>query len=138
MSKPDGPRMTAAETMVQVLKFTLSNLRPPIPPPAAHDLEPALHPAQLGDLRQLAVVDPLHAVAESRLDVADVLDQAQEAADLDRCRLVAPPQRPVEGDVALDEGRSHGHRGPGRRQAGLVPGVADRALRGKALQGLDH
>src|SRR5437588_12143144 len=99
MSRPEDPRMTAADRIVQPLKFMLSNLRPPIPPPAAHHLEAALHPAQLGDLRQLAVVDPLHAVAERRLDVADVLDQAQEATDLDRRRLVAPPERPVEGEV---------------------------------------
>src|SRR5258708_27596935 len=135
MSRPEDPRMTAADRTVQPLKFMVSSLSPPIPPPAADHLEAALHPAQLGDLRQLAVVDPLDAVAKRRLDVADVLDQAQEAADLDRRRLVAPPERTVEVDVALDEARAHRHRRPGRGEAGLVPGVAHRALRVEALQG---
>src|SRR5437588_759300 len=113
MSTPTDARMTAADRIVQLLKFMRSDS-------FASSLEPALHPAQLGDRRQLSFVDPLDAVAQRLLDVADVRHQAQETADLDRRRLVASPQRPVEGDVALDERGAQRHRRPGRRETGLV------------------
>src|ERR1700688_103245 len=100
MSTPTDARMTAADRIVQPLKFmrsgSLASLHhsPSLQPILSRHLEPALHPAQLGDRRQLSLVDALDAVAQRLLDVADVRHQPQEAADLDRRRLVAPPQRP--------------------------------------------
>src|SRR5215471_17841123 len=86
------------------------------------------HAAQLAAARQLAGVDALDAVAERALDVADVLDQPHEAADLDRGGLIGAPHRAVEREVALDEARAQRDRGPGRRQADLMAGVADRPV----------
>src|SRR5262245_26124137 len=62
------------------------------------------HAPQLAPRRQLAFVNPLDAVAERPLDVADVAHEAEQAPDLHRGRLVAPPHRTIERDVALDEG----------------------------------
>src|SRR5690606_15691656 len=87
---------------------------------------------------QFGVVDPLHAVAEGRLDGADVADQAAQAAGLDGRGLVGAPHGAVEGDVALDEGGAEGDGGQGGLQAGLVAGVADGDVRVLLLEGVDH
>src|SRR5688572_28925524 len=94
--------------------------------------------AQLGPAGQLAGVDALDAVAQRALDVADVLDQAHEAADLDAGRLIGAPHRAVEGEVALDEAGALRDRGPGRRQPDLVARVADRPVVVAGAQRGDH
>ena len=75
------------------------------------------HPAQLLHRAELAVVDLLHAVAEGRLDGADVADQALQALRLDRGGLVGAPHGAVEGDVPLDEGGAEGDGGQRGLQA---------------------
>src|SRR5262249_50794235 len=75
---------------------------------------------------------------ERALDVADVRDEAHEAADLDGRGLVAAPERAVERDVPLHEGGPEGDRGPGGGEAGLVPRVADGGCGIEAAQRLHH
>ena len=66
---------------------------------------PRIDPAELLLHRDLALVNDLHAVPESRLDRSDVPYQALEADRLDRCGLVGSPQRAVKSDMALDHAR---------------------------------
>src|SRR5262245_1509529 len=73
------------------------------------------HATQLRADRELALVDALDAIAQRALDVADVLDQPHEAADLDGSRLIGTPHRAIEREVALDEACAERDRGPRRR-----------------------
>ena len=103
-------------------------LMPPAPALAGAE-ESATTPgdaAQLLHGRQLARVDLLDAVAERRLDDADVADQALAGrSGSTRGRLVGAPHGAVEGDVALDDDGAEGDRGQRGLQARLVAGVAD-------------
>src|SRR5262245_39613510 len=98
----------------------------------------ARHAPQLAACRQLAFVNSLDAVAHGALDVADVADEPEQAADLHRRRLIAAPHRPVERDMAFDERRTQRHRRPGRRQPDLMSRVSDRALGVLRLEGSNH